>query len=174
MNMGDPTDSTIDETPDTEADEPDPDRDALTKLIGEIDTYARRMAKNPPGSVAAVAQQLSGTVMEFIKDVAQKQLDLYDETMAMADDFEARIDTLESGEPDGVSEEDSAKLGEFIAFANKFIDTVLPTLEGDIKAETERMRAIGTECAAIVAGFGGEGDEEEEEDEEPETEGGPN
>jgi hypothetical protein len=166
--MADPIDTTADVMP--EAEEPDPDRDTITKLIGEIDTYARRMAKNPPGSMPALAQQLSGTVMEFIKDIAQKQLDLYDEMMAMGDDFENRFDTIESGEPGGVSEEDAAKLSEFIAFANKFIDTVLPTLEGDIKTETERMRAIGSECAAIVAGFGGEGDEEEDEDEETDTE----
>lgn len=175
MNMADPTDSTTETVDETE--QADADRDALTKMLGELDTHIRRMQKAPPATVAALSQHVAGTVMEFIKDVVQKHLDMYDYVTEMDQDFEDRLIVLEaSGGPEGISEEDAGKLREYVEFANKMMDTLIPTLEGEVKAETERMRALGTECTAIVESLAGEGDEDEDEpeDEADDSAGGTN
>ncbi len=160
----------------TQGAEPEPeedrDRDSIVKMLGEAENYARRMKQHPPATAEAIATQLSGTVLELVKDMIQKQLDLYDMVVGALDDLDDRLAGVESGlGPEGPSDEETSKLREYVAFTGDMLDHIIPTLEGDVRAKAEEMRKLGTECAAIIETFAGSDEDEEGEGDEPETSG---
>lgn len=139
-------------------------RAELVKLLGEVDDHMTRMRKHPPTSLQALVAQVSGTVMDFMKDIVKKQIEFFDSCTGGLDDHEDRLIDLERTANGGLSTEEASKLQEFVGFANKLIDSILLAIpEGEARAEPQRMRRLGAECEEILSDFLSE-DESEKED----------
>jgi hypothetical protein len=140
--------------------------DEGAKLLRDIEAHGLRLQKNPPKTLDGLAGEMSGTVLEFVKDVLAQQIALRDWVYETVSVLDGRLAGVE-GDETRIMPEDGEKLLALIDGSKLLITRSLEAaLPADVKKGLEELSALADECKDIV-----EDSIVEEEEEEEETEG---
>jgi hypothetical protein len=143
-------------------------KDEFRALEEELKQHVQRLKSKPPSSIEALANEFSGTGLEFTRELLGLVTSLRDWTYEQLSEMQQTIAELDPGQST-LLPEDAEKLVAFVRGAKLLIQRLIesgPTAE--VAATLRELGSLAEECETIISDATLE---EAEEDDEGESEG---